>query len=77
LETIGLGIESLRVLLAVALPAVDILCVCCALPARSNCAPTLDKLRHFGLSLPSGSALSDGQFERLADAILGFVKAAA
>ena len=73
----GLGIESLRVLLAVALPSVDLLCVCCALPARSNCAPTLDKRRHFGLSLPSGSALSDEQFERVTDAFLEFVKAAA
>lgn len=30
-----------------------------------------------GLSLPSGSALSDEQFERVTDAILEFVKAAA
>ena len=77
MEAIGLGYRVAALLFAVALPAVELLCVYCVLPARSNCARTLDKRRHFGLSLPSASALSDEQFERVADAILEFVKAAA
>jgi dTDP-4-amino-4,6-dideoxygalactose transaminase len=38
---------------------------------------TSERLFRTGLSLPSGSALSDAQFERVTDAILGFLKAAA
>jgi dTDP-4-amino-4,6-dideoxygalactose transaminase len=42
-----------------------------------DCAPRLDKLHRTGLSLSSSSAFSDEQFERVADAILEYVKAAA
>jgi dTDP-4-amino-4,6-dideoxygalactose transaminase len=45
------------------------------LPADTN--GTSERLFRTGLSLPSGSALSDEQFERVTDAILEFVKAAA
>jgi dTDP-4-amino-4,6-dideoxygalactose transaminase len=45
------------------------------LPAHTN--GTSERLFRTGLSLPSGSALSDEQFERVTDAILEFVKAAA
>ena len=38
---------------------------------------TSERLFRTGLSLPSASAVSDEQFERVIDAILEFVKAAA
>ncbi len=45
------------------------------LPAYTNGAS--ERLFRTGLSLPSGSALTDDQFERVASAIRDFLKAAA